>query len=148
MNSRFMEVVGFYMAELKGQISCREIFNQALGEDIWETVGLWMYCNRYCNVYGGAKALESFSVDVNELYCVDLGVIEDMTVGLYGAAEAAGTFLRPVMRNIVSLTGLVAFSLAYNAVLADNGHNLVLDFKRTNEGKGVHAQRAAGLTVS
>ncbi|VFR12175.1 hypothetical protein SPFM9_00246 [Salmonella phage SPFM9] len=34
-------------------------------------------------MYGGAKALESFSVREIFKYCVDLGVIEDMTVGLY-----------------------------------------------------------------
>lgn len=43
------------------------------------TVGL--YCNRYCNVYGGAKALESFSV--REIFNQALG--EDIweTVGLW-----------------------------------------------------------------
>ncbi|VFR11580.1 hypothetical protein SPFM6_00253 [Salmonella phage SPFM6] len=71
-----------------------------------------------------------------------------MTVGLYCNPEAAGTFLRPVMRNIVSDVNVVAFSLAYNAVLADNGQYGAVDFKRTNEGKGVHAQRALTGPVS
>ncbi|VFR11871.1 hypothetical protein SPFM20_00239 [Salmonella phage SPFM20] len=143
-----MEVVGFYMAELLESFSVREIFNQALGEDIWEDMTVGLYCNRYCNVYGGAKAMRNIVSDVNELYCVDLGVIELADNGQYGAAEAAGTFLRPVVHAQRALTGLVAFSLAYNAVHKVSLNNLVLDFKRTNEGKGHNHIKEAGLTVS
>ncbi|MCT7476077.1 hypothetical protein N5V81_13925 [Escherichia coli] len=32
------------------KVSVREIFNQALGEDIWETVGLWI--SRFMEVAG------------------------------------------------------------------------------------------------
>ncbi|VFR12671.1 hypothetical protein SPFM10_00243 [Salmonella phage SPFM10] len=93
-------------------------------------------------VYGGAKALESFSVREIFNQAVDLGVIEDMTVGLYCNRYCNGTFLRPVMRNIVSDVNELYCSLAYNAVLADNGQYGAAEAARTNEGKGVHAQRA------
>ncbi|AMR59697.1 hypothetical protein SEGD1_048 [Enterobacteria phage SEGD1] len=73
--------------------------------------------------YGAAEAAGTFLrpvmrnivSDVNELYCVDLGVIEDMTVGLYcnrycnvyGGAKAwkVSLFVKSSTRRSVKISG-------------------------------------------
>ncbi|VFR13572.1 hypothetical protein SPFM14_00237 [Salmonella phage SPFM14] len=143
-----MEVVGFYIAKALESFSVREIFNQALGEDVIEDMTVGLYCNRYCNVYGGRPVMRNIVSDVNELYCVDLGNAVLADNGQYGAAEAAGTFLGKGVHAQRALTGLVAFSLAYNMTHKVSLNNLVLDFKRTNDDTIHNHIKEAGLTVS